>query len=88
MLAINQLIKIIIGVIVIAVVITGLYFFGSYVSDFFGNLVPGEDEEKPESPVITEKFEDLQDDEKDTQDSEGFMQKSWDNVKSFVKELF
>ncbi len=40
MLAINQLIKIVIGVVVITVVITGLYFFGSYVSDYFSNLVP------------------------------------------------
>ena len=39
MLAINQLIKIIIGVVVISVVVAGLYFFGSYVSDFFKNMV-------------------------------------------------
>ena len=42
MLAINQLIKIIIGVVVIAVVIMGLYFFGNYVTDFFKNMVGGE----------------------------------------------
>ena len=54
MLAINQLIKIIIGVVVIAVVIMGLYFFGSYVSDFFGNMIGGE-EEKEEGVVVTEK---------------------------------
>ena len=42
MLAINQLIKIIIGVVVIAVVVTGLFFFGSYVSDFFGNFAGNE----------------------------------------------
>ena len=54
MLAINQLIKIIIGVVVIAVVVTGLYFFGSYVSDFFGNMIGGEEEEK-EDIVVKEK---------------------------------
>ena len=46
MLAINQLIKIIIGVVVIAVVVTGLYFFGSYISDFFGNFVPKDESVK------------------------------------------
>ena len=54
MLAINQLIKIVIGIVVIAVVIMGLYFFGSYVSDFFGNMIGGE-EEKEEGVVVTEK---------------------------------
>lgn len=42
MLAINQLIKIIIGVVVIAVVVTGLYFFGDYISDFFKNFAGNE----------------------------------------------
>ena len=51
MLAINQLIKIVIGVVVIAVVIMGLYFFGSYVADFFGNMIGGEEEEKKQGSV-------------------------------------
>lgn len=46
MLAINQLIKIIIGVVVIAVVVAGLYFFGSYISDFFKNFVPKDESTK------------------------------------------
>ena len=54
MLAINQLIKIVIGVVVIAVVVMGLYFFGSYISDFFGNFAGGE-EEKQENVVVTKK---------------------------------
>jgi len=42
-LTINQLIKIIIGVFVIAVVIIGLYFFfRNYITGFFKNL-PGTD---------------------------------------------
>tara|TARA_Y100000296_G_scaffold20566_1_gene24425 strand:- start:166 stop:480 length:315 start_codon:yes stop_codon:yes gene_type:complete len=49
MLAINQLIKIIIGVVVISVVVMGLYFFGSYVADFFGNFAPGEEEKRVDS---------------------------------------
>ena len=53
MLAINQLIKIIIGVVVISVVVMGLYFFGSYVADFFGNMIGGEDE-KEEGVVVKE----------------------------------
>ena len=53
MLAINQLIKIIIGVVVISVVVMGLYFFGSYVADFFGNMIGGE-EEKEEGVVVKE----------------------------------
>ncbi|MCH8945902.1 MAG: hypothetical protein IIA85_03195 [Nanoarchaeota archaeon] len=40
-LTISQLIKIIIGVLVIVMVVSGLYFFGDYVSDFFGNLPGG-----------------------------------------------
>lgn len=39
-LTISQLIKIIIGILVIVMVVSGLYFFGNYISDFFGNL-PG-----------------------------------------------
>lgn len=42
MLAINQLIKIILGIFVVVVVITGLYFFGDYVSDFFKNIIGNE----------------------------------------------
>lgn len=41
MLAINQLIKIIIGVFVVAVVSIGLYFFGGYITNFFGNFPGG-----------------------------------------------
>lgn len=44
MLAIEQLIKIILGIVVVAAVISGLYFFGSQISDFFRNL-PGGGEE-------------------------------------------
>ncbi len=50
MLAINQLIKIILGVVVIAVVVVGLYFFGSYISDFFKNFVP---QDKPIKFVLS-----------------------------------
>ena len=38
MLAISQLIKIILGLAVVVAVVLGVYFFGSYVSDFFGGL--------------------------------------------------
>ena len=41
MLAINQLIKIVLGVFVVAAVATGLFFFGSYITDFFKNLPGG-----------------------------------------------
>jgi len=41
MLAINQLIKIILGVFVVVAVATGLFFFGSYITDFFGNQIGG-----------------------------------------------
>tara|TARA_Y100000310_G_C20240597_1_gene604471 strand:- start:194 stop:328 length:135 start_codon:yes stop_codon:yes gene_type:complete len=44
MLAINQLIKIVLGVFVIAVVVAALYFFGSQITDFFGNLPGGSNE--------------------------------------------
>ncbi len=37
----EQLIKITIGVFVIAVVVGGLYFFGSTVIDFFKNIPTG-----------------------------------------------
>ena len=40
-LTISQLIKIILGVLVVVVVVSGLYFFGSYISDFFKNLPGG-----------------------------------------------
>ena len=40
-LTINQLIKIIIGVLVVVMVVSGLFFFGSYISDFLGNLPGG-----------------------------------------------
>lgn len=40
-LTISQLIKIIIGVLVVVTVISGVYFFGIYLSDFFGNLPGG-----------------------------------------------
>ena len=41
MLAIEQLIKIILGVVVVAAIIFALFFFGSEVSDFFKNLPGG-----------------------------------------------
>ena len=41
-LTINQLIKIIVGIFVVAVVVAGIYlFFKNYVIDFFKNM-PGE----------------------------------------------
>lgn len=40
-LAIGQLIKIILGILVVAAVIAGLYFFGSNMIDFFKNLPTG-----------------------------------------------
>lgn len=40
-LAINQLIKIIIGIVVIVMVVSALYFFGGHISDFFKNLPQG-----------------------------------------------
>jgi hypothetical protein len=40
-LSIEQLVKIIIGVVVIVVVIGGLVFFGSYITDFFKNIPTG-----------------------------------------------
>ena len=40
MIAINQLIKIILGVAVVVAVVLGVYFFGGYVNDFFGGLSP------------------------------------------------
>ena len=40
-LTISQLIKIILGILVVVMVISGLYFFGNYVSDFFGNILGG-----------------------------------------------
>jgi hypothetical protein len=41
-LAINQLIKIILGVFVVAVVVAGIYlFFKNYVIDFFKNMAGG-----------------------------------------------
>ncbi|HLC87273.1 MAG TPA: hypothetical protein VJH65_03310 [Candidatus Nanoarchaeia archaeon] len=41
-LTISQIIKIILGIIVVIVVISGLYFFfKDYVLDFFENIVPG-----------------------------------------------
>jgi len=43
-LTVNQLIKIIIGIFVIAVVVGGLYlFFRNYVIDFFKNIGGGEE---------------------------------------------
>ena len=41
MLAINQLIKIILGVFVVVAVATSLYLFGSYITDFFKNIPGG-----------------------------------------------
>ena len=42
-LTINQLIKIIVGVVVVVVVVAGVYvFFKNYVIDFFENLVGGQ----------------------------------------------
>ena len=40
-LTISQLIKIILGVLVIVMVVSGIYFFGNYISDFMGNLPGG-----------------------------------------------
>jgi hypothetical protein len=40
-LTISQLIKIIIGVLVVVMVVSGLYFFGNYISDFMSNLPGG-----------------------------------------------
>lgn len=40
-LAINQLIKILIGLVVIVLVISALFFFGANISDFFKNLPGG-----------------------------------------------
>ncbi len=48
MLAINQLIKILLGVFVVVAVAAGLYLFGIYITDFFGNF-PGGIEEQEES---------------------------------------
>ena len=44
-LTIEQLIKIILGLVVVAVVIGALYFFGNNVTDFFNNL-PGANNSK------------------------------------------
>jgi hypothetical protein len=44
-LAINQLIKILLGIVVIVVVISALFFFGSNISDFFKNLPGGDAQE-------------------------------------------
>jgi|TARA_Y100000310_G_C20539912_1_gene742713 F0F1-type ATP synthase assembly protein I len=38
----NQLIKIILGLLVVVLVVSALYFFGSNISDFFSNLSGGE----------------------------------------------
>ena len=40
-LTISQLIKIILGVLVVVMVISGFSFFGDYLSDLFGNLPGG-----------------------------------------------
>ncbi|MFH1325423.1 MAG: hypothetical protein ABIH49_01475 [archaeon] len=40
-LALNQIIKIILGILVIVAVIAGLYFFGSQITSFFKNLPGG-----------------------------------------------
>jgi len=46
-LTINQLIKIIIGVLVFVVVVAGIYlFFKNYVIDFFQNIVSGNESTK------------------------------------------
>tara|TARA_Y100000310_G_scaffold115812_1_gene114425 strand:- start:174 stop:440 length:267 start_codon:yes stop_codon:yes gene_type:complete len=85
MLAINQLIKIVVGVVVIAVVVIGVYFFGSYVADFFGNMVGGEEEKQENVIINSEESTESQNKRgttKDTQDSEGFIKKSWNNIKN------
>jgi len=41
-LTIGQLIKITLGIFVVVIVVGGLYFFSSYINDFFGNVVPNE----------------------------------------------
>lgn len=46
MLEIEQLIKIILGIIVAVAVIAGIYFFGSYITDFFKNLPGGNETSK------------------------------------------
>ena len=40
-LTIENLIKIILGIAVVAIVIGGLFFFGNYAADFFKNLPSG-----------------------------------------------
>ena len=40
-LTIENLIKIILGIAVVAIVIGGLFFFGNYAADFFKNLPTG-----------------------------------------------
>ena len=41
-LTIEQLIKIIVGILVVTVVVIGLFlFFKNYVIDFFQNIIPG-----------------------------------------------
>tara|TARA_Y100000310_G_scaffold117632_1_gene116378 strand:+ start:2342 stop:2494 length:153 start_codon:yes stop_codon:yes gene_type:complete len=41
MLAINQLIKILLGIFVVVAVTAGIFFFGVYITDFFGNQAGG-----------------------------------------------
>jgi len=53
--AINQLIKIILGVLVVASVIIGLYlFFSGSILDFFNNLIPDVSPDKIENPIQLE----------------------------------
>ncbi|HJZ19144.1 MAG TPA: hypothetical protein VJ208_03500 [Candidatus Nanoarchaeia archaeon] len=40
-LTINNLIKIVLGIAVIAVVVVGLIVFWNYIADFFKNMIPG-----------------------------------------------
>ena len=41
-LTINQLIKIIVGILVVLVVVAGIYLvFKNYIIDFFKNVIPG-----------------------------------------------
>jgi len=45
-LTIGQLIKIIIGLLVVVAVVIGIYFFGGYVNDFFKNVLPSDETQK------------------------------------------
>jgi len=53
-LTINQLIKIIIGIVVVVIVVSGIYlFFENYVNDFFENIPGGGEESNTVIPAET-----------------------------------